>query len=395
MKHEDLIQTIEKTCENCYPVNGLAEKLALNRPLIVKLGVDPTRPDIHLGHSIVLDQLRLFQDHGHQVVFLIGDFTAMIGDPSGRDVTRPALTEEEVVNNAASYVAQVSKVLDPQKLVIRYNSEWLSQLSPQAMIKLASLQTVARMLERDDFSKRYQNGQSIAIHEFLYPLLQGYDSVALRADIEIGGTDQTFNLLMGRELQKHYQQPQQVVLTYPLLEGLDGVKKMSKSHDNTISFNDSPEDMYGKIMSISDALMWRYYALLTLKASVDIEALQQQVADGLNPKELKMKLAHEVVQRFYSQADAEAAEQAFVARFQKGLMPEDRPVCQLTDDEQALPLVQLLKRVDVIKSTSEGLRLLKQNAIKVDGEVIQENTPLASFPAIVTVGKRRIVEFKV
>lgn len=394
MKHEKIIQLIENKCENSFPANGLAEKLALNRPLIVKLGVDPTRPDIHLGHSIVLDQLRLFQDHGHKVVFLIGNFTAMIGDPSGRDVTRPALTEEEVVRNAESYVAQVSKILDPQKLMIRYNSEWLAKLSPQAMIKLASLQTVARMLERDDFSKRYQNGQSIAIHEFLYPLLQGYDSVALQADIEIGGTDQTFNLLMGRELQKHYQQPQQVVLTYPLLEGLDGVKKMSKSHDNTISFNDSPDDMYGKIMSISDALMWRYYGLLTLTSSVDIDLLKKQVQDGLNPKELKMKLAYGVVERFHSRTDAEAAEQAFIARFQKGLMPEDRPIYQLSQDEQALPIVQLLKRADLIKSTSEGLRLLKQNAIKVDGDVVQDNIPLKCLNAVVTVGKRRIIEFK-
>lgn len=381
-------------CENCYPQGGLQEKLALNRPLIIKLGVDPTRPDIHIGHSIVLNQLRHFQDLGHKVVFLIGDFTAMIGDPSGRDVTRPALDEETVIENAKSYVDQVCKILDKDKLEIRYNSEWLSKLSPQAMIKLASLQTVARMLERDDFSKRYKTNQSIAIHEFLYPLLQGYDSVALEADIELGGTDQTFNLLMGRELQRHYGQKQQVVLTYPLLEGLDGVKKMSKSHDNTIGLNDSPEDMFGKVMSISDELMWRYMDLLALEMPKTIDDYKHQVEQGENPKNIKMVLATALVRTYYDEAQAQQAENAFVSRFQKGLIPEDRPVHVLSEAESQLPLAQLLKLAGLTQSTSESLRMLKQNAVKISGTVVTTNEPLQAFPAIVTVGKKRIAEFK-
>ena len=391
---KNILNQLSKSYENCYPDGGLKEKLDENRPLVIKLGVDPTRPDIHIGHSIVLNQLRQFQDLGHKVIFLIGDFTAMIGDPSGRDITRPALDEATVVENAKSYVEQVSKILNRDQLEIRYNSEWLSKLSPQAMIKLASLQTVARMLERDDFSKRYKANQSIAIHEFLYPLLQGYDSVALEADIELGGTDQTFNLLMGRELQKHYGQKQQVVLTYPLLEGLDGVKKMSKSHDNTIGLNDTPEDMFGKMMSISDALMWRYMDLLKLDMPKSMDDYKNDVESGENPKNIKMALAKALVKTYYDDAQAQQAEVAFVSRFQKGLIPEDRPVHQLTKEESELPVAQLLKLAGLTQSTSESFRMLKQNAVKISGEVITANEPIEDFPVIVTVGKKRIIEFK-
>ena len=390
---KNILDQLSTTYENCYPDGGLQEKLDEKRPLIIKLGVDPTRPDIHIGHSIVLNQLRHFQDLGHKVVFLIGDFTAMIGDPSGRDVTRPALDEQTVVENAKSYVEQVSKILNRDKLEIRYNSEWLAKLSPQAMIQLASLHTVARMLERDDFSKRYKSNQSIAIHEFLYPLLQGYDSVALEADIELGGTDQTFNLLMGRELQRHYGQKQQVVLTYPLLEGLDGVKKMSKSHDNTIGLNDSPVEMFGKMMSISDTLMWRYMDLLSLDMPKSMDDYKHDVESGENPKDIKMALAKALVKTYYDDAQAEQAEAAFVSRFQKGMIPEDRPIHRLTKEESELPVAQLLKLAGLTQSTSESLRMLKQNAVKISGEVVTSNEPIQEFPAIVTVGKKRVAEF--
>ncbi len=392
----DVKNTIEQllsACEDCYPSDGLKAKLDENRPLVIKLGVDPTRPDIHIGHSIVLNQLRQFQDLGHKVVFLIGDFTAMIGDPSGRDVTRPALDEQTVIENAKSYVDQVSKILNREKLAIRYNSEWLSKLSPQAMIKLASLHTVARMLERDDFSKRFKSNQSIAIHEFLYPLLQGYDSVALEADIELGGTDQTFNLLMGRELQRHYGQKQQVVLTYPLLEGLDGVKKMSKSHGNTIGLNDSPEDMFGKMMSISDELMWRYMGLLNLGMPKSVDDYKHDVESGENPKNIKMALAKALVATYYDDAQAEQAEAGFISRFQKGMIPEDRPVHELSKEASKLPLAQLMKLAGLTQSTSESLRMLKQNAVKISGEVVTSNEPIQNFPAVITVGKKRVAEF--
>lgn len=381
-------------CVDCYPKGGLDEKLKLDRPLRIKLGVDPTRPDIHLGHTVVLQQLKRFQQMGHHIIFLIGDFTAMIGDPSGRDVTRPSLSPEVVKENAESYIQQVTKILDPKKLEIRYNSEWLGKLSPQELIRLASLQTVARMLERDDFSKRYKSGQSIAIHEFLYPLLQGYDSVELKADVELGGTDQTFNLLMGRELQKDFNQSQQVVLTFPLLEGLDGVKKMSKSYDNTIGIQDDPKTMFGKVMSISDELMWRYYTLVTDYNKEHIVALQAEAASGKNPRDIKLQLGHWIVQRFHSEAEADQAVADFINQFSQKQIPDDRPVIQLSPEDAAQPIIQLLKKAGLITSTSEGLRLLKQGAIKKDGIKLTENILIDVPNCIVTVGKRRVVEFE-
>ncbi len=385
---------ILEQCVDCYPKGGLDEKLKLDRPLRIKLGVDPTRPDIHLGHTVVLQQLKRFQQMGHHIIFLIGDFTAMIGDPSGRDVTRPSLSPEVVKENAESYIQQVTKILDPKKLEIRYNSEWLGKLSPQELIRLASLQTVARMLERDDFSKRYKSGQSIAIHEFLYPLLQGYDSVELKADVELGGTDQTFNLLMGRELQKDFNQSQQVVLTFPLLEGLDGVKKMSKSYDNTIGIQDDPKTMFGKVMSISDELMWRYYTLVTDYNKEHIVALQAEAASGKNPRDIKLQLGHWIVQRFHSEAEADQAVADFINQFSQKQIPDDRPVIQLSPEDAAQPIIQLLKKAGLITSTSEGLRLLKQGAIKKDGIKLTENILIDVPNCIVTVGKRRVVEFE-
>ena len=385
---------ILEQCVDCYPKGGLDEKLKLDRPLRIKLGVDATRPDIHLGHTVVLQQLKRFQQMGHHIIFLIGDFTAMIGDPSGRDVTRPSLSPEVVKENAESYIQQVTKILDPKKLEIRYNSEWLGKLSPQELIRLASLQTVARMLERDDFSKRYKSGQSIAIHEFLYPLLQGYDSVELKADVELGGTDQTFNLLMGRELQKDFNQSQQVVLTFPLLEGLDGVKKMSKSYDNTIGIQDDPKTMFGKVMSISDELMWRYYTLVTDYNKEHIVALQAEAASGKNPRDIKLQLGHWIVQRFHSEAEADQAVADFINQFSQKQIPDDRPVIQLSPEDAAQPIIQLLKKAGLITSTSEGLRLLKQGAIKKDGIKLTENILIDVPNCIVTVGKRRVVEFE-
>ena len=392
MKNEDFLL---RNCVECLPAGGLGSKLAENRPLTIKLGVDPTRPDIHLGHTIVLRQLRKFQDLGHRVVFLIGDFTAMIGDPSGRDVTRPPLSMSDVKENAKSYLHQVGKILDIEKLEVRYNSTWLEQLSAHQLIQLSSLQTVARMLERDDFSKRYKGGQSIAIHEFLYPLLQGYDSVELKADVELGGTDQTFNLLMGRELQKHHNLPQQVVLTFPLIEGLDGVKKMSKSYDNTIGVNDTADDMFGKIMSISDELMWRYFDLLSNFLPKDIDIFKADVEGGKNPRDVKLTLASDIVAQYYGQIEGGEAQTRFLARFQKKQIPDDRPVKYLTTDEAQQPLVTLLKKEGMIASTSEGLRLIKQGAIKVDGHRVEENLLLEAKTNIVTIGKRRIIEFKI
>ncbi|MAJ81770.1 MAG: tyrosine--tRNA ligase [Legionellales bacterium] len=392
MKNEDFLL---RNCVECLPVSGLGSKLAEDRPLTIKLGVDPTRPDIHLGHTIVLRQLRKFQDLGHRVVFLIGDFTAMIGDPSGRDVTRPPLSMNDVKENAKSYLHQVGKILDIEKLEVRYNSAWLEKLSAHQLIELSSLQTVARMLERDDFSKRYKGGQSIAIHEFLYPLLQGYDSVELKADVELGGTDQTFNLLMGRELQKHYNLSQQVVLTYPLLEGLDGVKKMSKSYDNTIGVNDTADDMFGKVMSISDELMWRYFDLLSNFSSEDIQAFKDEAQNGKNPRDIKFTLASDIVSQYHGEEEGQQAQVRFLARFQKKQIPDDRPIKHLTAEEAQQPLVTLLKQEGMIASTSEGLRLIKQGAIKMDGHRVNENLCLDAKATIVTVGKRRIIEFKI
>jgi len=376
--------------EEVLPEEELVAKLKLGRPLRIKLGADPTAPDIHLGHTVILNKLRQFQQLGHEVTFLIGDFTAMVGDPTGKNSTRPSLTREQVLKNAESYTDQVFKILDRDKTRIAFNSEWLSELGAEGMLRLSAQQTVARMLERDDFKKRYGSGQPIAIHEFMYPLLQGYDSVALDSDVELGGTDQKFNLLMGRELQKGASQAQQVVLMMPLLEGLDGVKKMSKSTGNYIGISEAPGEMFGKLMSISDELMWRYYELLSFRPWEQVEAFKADVAAGkANPRDIKILLAKEIIARFHSEADADAAEQAFIARFQKGAMPDEIPEVTLNGAE--FGLANLLKDAGLVASTSEAMRMVKQGAVKMDGEKLSDSKQsfAAGTEAVFQVGKRR------
>ncbi len=373
------------------PEEELIAKLKLNRPLRVKAGFDPTAPDLHFGHTVLINKLRQLQDLGHEILFLIGDFTGMIGDPTGKNITRKILTPEEISKNAETYRAQVFKILDPQKTKVMFNSEWMGKKSAADLIALASLSTVARMLERDDFSKRYQGGMPIAIHEFLYPLVQGYDSVAMEADIEFGGTDQKFNLLMGRELQKHFGQPQQICIMTPLLEGLDGVQKMSKSLGNYIGINDAPNDMYGKIMSISDTLMWRYYELLSFLSLEEIAALKEQVSAGLNPRDVKMMLAKELVARFHSEILATEAAQDFVQRFQKNLIPEVLEEVVLTGAPK--PLSQILKESQLVETTSEGLRMIQQGAVKINGQKVSDKKiELLDGKYVIQVGKRRIIK---
>jgi tyrosyl-tRNA synthetase len=357
-------------------------------PLRVKLGCDPTRPDLHVGHLVVLDKLKQFQDLGHTIVFIVGDFTSLIGDPTDKSATRPMLSEEEVRANAKTYQEQIGLVLDLERIEIRFNQQWLSRLSAKEMIQLTAQQTVARMLERDDFSKRFKSNQSISIHEFIYPLLQGYDSVALKIDVELGGTDQTFNMLMGRELQRVYGQVPQVVMTMPLIEGLDGVRKMSKSYDNTINLTDSAEQMFGKMMSIADDLMWRYFTLLFAKDEQWVQQERQLIAEGKNPRDVKFQLATLLVARFHSHSAAEQAHQAFIHRFQQGGIPDDLVV-------QALPgpllLSQLLKEAGLVPSTSQALRMLQQKAVKIDGQLVQDNQLMPQGSEhIYQVGKRRI-----
>ncbi|GLP95613.1 tyrosine--tRNA ligase [Paraferrimonas sedimenticola] len=368
----------------------LLEKLKEKRPLRIKLGADPTAPDIHLGHTVILNKLRQFQQLGHEVIFLIGDFTAMVGDPSGKNNTRPPLTREQVLANAETYKEQVFKILDPAKTRIEFNSSWLEALGAGGMIKLAAQQTVARMLERDDFKKRYANGTAIAIHEFLYPLLQGYDSVALNADVELGGTDQKFNLLMGRELQKGEGQSPQSVIMMPLLVGLDGVKKMSKSANNYIGVSDAPDEMFGKIMSISDDLMWNYYELLSFRPLTEIEGFKQAIAEGKNPRDVKILLAKEIIARFHDEAAAEQAEANFIARFQKGAIPDEMPEVELALGE-GLGIANLLKDAGLVASTSEAMRMIKQGAVKIDGEKVADpKTQItAAGTCVYQVGKRK------
>lgn len=371
----------------------LIEKLKEDRPLRIKLGCDPTAPDIHLGHTVILNKLRTFQDLGHEVIFLIGDFTGMVGDPSGKNSTRPALTREQVKANAQTYIEQVYKILDADKTRIEFNSDWLEPLGAAGMIRLASQQTVARMMERDDFKKRYGSGQSIAIHEFMYPLLQGYDSVALKADVELGGTDQKFNLLMGRELQKSDGQKPQTVIMMPLLEGLDGVKKMSKSANNYIGVNDPADEMFGKIMSISDELMWRYFELLSFRPLTDIEQLKQDVEQGKNPRDVKIALAKEIIARFHDDLAAEAAHESFIQRFQKGAIPDDIPELEIVAGE-GIGIANLLKEAGLVSSTSDAMRMIKQGAVKLDSEKI-EDTRLqlsAGMTGVFQVGKRKFAK---
>ncbi|MGR6981893.1 tyrosine--tRNA ligase [Testudinibacter sp. P27/CKL/0425] len=371
----------------------LIEKLKENRPLKVKLGADPTAPDIHLGHTVVLNKLRQFQQLGHEVYFLIGDFTGMVGDPSGKNTTRPPLTREDVLANAETYKQQIFKILDPQKTKTVFNSEWLGQLGTEGMIRLASNYTVARMLERDDFKKRFSNNQPIAIHEFIYPLLQGHDSVALQADVELGGTDQKFNLLVGRELQKSAGQKPQVAITMPLLEGLDGEKKMSKSLGNYIGISEAPDDMFGKVMSISDELMWRWYDLLSFRPLSEIAELKTEVENGRNPRDVKVLLAKEIIARFHSDADADAAEQTFINRFQKGAMPDEMPEFEF---EGEIGLANLLKEAGLVASTSEANRMVQQGGVKINGEKVDDaKLVITASSAVYQVGKRKFAKVTV
>ncbi|AHN72172.1 tyrosine--tRNA ligase [Aggregatibacter actinomycetemcomitans] len=371
----------------------LIEKIKENRPLRVKLGADPTAPDIHLGHTVVLKKLRQFQNFGHEVIFLIGDFTGMVGDPSGKNTTRPPLSREDVLRNAETYKQQIFKILDPQKTRIVFNSDWLGKLGTEGMIRLASNYTVARMLERDDFKKRFSNNQPIAIHEFIYPLLQGQDSVALEADVELGGTDQKFNLLVGRELQKSAGQKPQVAITLPLLVGLDGEKKMSKSLGNYIGVTDAPSEMFGKIMSISDDLMWDWYNLLSFRPLTEIIQLKEDVANGKNPRDVKILLAKEIIARFHSEADADAAEQEFINRFQKGAMPDDMPEFTF---EGEIGLANLLKDAGLVASTSEANRMVQQGGVKIDGEKVDDaKLIITTSTAVYQVGKRKFAKVTV
>ncbi|WP_150540248.1 tyrosine--tRNA ligase [Actinobacillus vicugnae] len=390
---ETTLAELKRGVENIYSEEDLIAKLKENRPLRIKLGADPTAPDIHLGHTVVLNKLRQFQNFGHDVYFLIGDFTGMVGDPSGKNTTRPPLSREDVLRNAETYKEQIFKILDPQKTKIVFNSDWLGQLGTEGMIRLASNYTVARMLERDDFKKRFSNNQPIAIHEFIYPLLQGHDSVELKADVELGGTDQTFNLLVGRELQKSAGQKPQVAMTLPLLVGLDGEKKMSKSLGNYIGVTDAPSDMFGKVMSISDELMWDWYNLLSFRPLEEIAQLKADVAAGKNPRDVKILLAKELIARFHDQASADAAEQEFINRFQKGAIPDEMPEFTF---EGEIGLATLLKEAGLVASTSEAIRSAQQGGVKIDGEKVEDvrqNAQQGTF--VYQVGKRKFARVTV
>lgn len=390
---EAALAEIKRGVEELIPEEELIAKLKEGRPLRIKLGADPTAPDIHLGHTVILNKLRAFQELGHDVTFLIGDFTGMVGDPTGKNTTRPPLTREDVLRNAETYKEQVFKILDPAKTKIQFNSEWLSELGAEGMIRLAAQQTVARMLERDDFKKRYTGGQPIAIHEFMYPLLQGYDSVAMETDVELGGTDQKFNLLMGRELQKAHGQKPQVVLTMPLLVGLDGEKKMSKSAHNYIGVSEAPSEMFGKIMSISDDLMWSYYELLSFRPLEEIAQFKADIAAGKNPRDVKVLLAKEIIARFHSEADADAAEQEFVNRFAKNQIPDEMP--EFTFDA-GTPVANLLKDAGLCASTSDAMRMVKQGAAKIEGEKVADAKFVPEAGTYVfQVGKRKFARITI
>jgi len=368
------IQLLElaRGTDEILPIDGLEAKLKLDRPLIVKAGFDPTAPDLHIGHTVLINKMRQFQEYGHEVIFLIGDFTGMIGDPSGKNATRPPLSAEEISENARTYETQIFKILDPDLTRIDFNSRWMNEMGAAGIIRLAARHTVARMLERDDFNKRYKNNQPIAIHEFLYPLVQGYDSVALKADVELGGTDQKFNLLVGRQLQQHYGQEQQIVMTVPLLEGLDGVQKMSKSLGNYIGITDAAGDMFGKVMSISDDLMWRYFELLSFRPLQEIAALKEAVDDGRNPRDVKFELAQEIVGRFHDEAAAKHEKAEFISRFQKGAMPEEIAEVSLAAKDGSLGLAHLLRDAGLVTSTSEAFRMIKQGAVRIDGVRVED-----------------------
>ena len=380
--------------EEIIPKQELVERLSVGEPLRVKVGFDPTAPDLHLGHTVVVNKMRQFQELGHEIIFLIGDFTGMIGDPSGKNATRPPLSREEIDKNAESYREQVFKILDPEKTRIEFNSSWSHQLGSEGIIRLASFYTVARMLERDDFSTRYRNRQPIAIHEFLYPLMQGYDSVALEADLELGGTDQKFNLLVGRELQKQYGQRPQIVLTMPLLEGLDGVHKMSKTLNNYVGISESPNEMFGKLMSVSDELMWRYFELLSFRQEHTIKKLKREVVGGANPRDIKFELAEEIVERFHSARDARSAREDFIEQFRNRAMPRDIKEKLIQSSGTDMPIAHVMKAAGLVDSTSEALRMLDQGAVRIDGERVTDRRVKISrgTSGVFQVGKRRFAK---
>ena len=390
---EQLLELARGTDE-ILPTGGLEEKLKLGRPLNIKVGFDPTAPDLHVGHTVIINKMRQFQEFGHTVVFLIGDFTGMIGDPSGRNATRPPLSREQIDENATTYKDQVFKILDAEKTVIDFNSRWLTELGSPGLIKLAARYTVARMLERDDFSKRFASGQSISIHEFLYPLAQAYDSVALKTDVEMGGTDQKFNLLVGRHIQQSFDLEPQIVITLPLLEGLDGVQKMSKSYGNYIGITDPAGEMFGKVMSVSDDLMWRYFELLSFRPLADLDDLKTAVDEGRNPRDVKFELAMEIVARFHDPAAAEAAKADFISRFQKGAMPAEIEEVSVASDGDSLGIAHLLKEAGLVSSTSEAFRMIKQGAVRIDGERIEDRglTIPSGTTHVFQVGKRKFAK---
>jgi tyrosyl-tRNA synthetase len=391
------MQVIRRGCDELLVDAELIARLKSGRPLRIKAGFDPTAPDLHLGHTVLINKLRHFQDLGHHIMFLIGDFTGLIGDPTGKNVTRPPLAREQILENAKTYKEQVFKILDPERTEIFFNSTWFDDLGAAGMIRLAAQHTVARMLERDDFAKRYAGGLPIAIHEFLYPLCQGYDSVAMRADVELGGTDQKFNLLVGRELQKHYGQLPQCVLTMPLLEGLDGVNKMSKSMGNYIGINEAPREIFGKVMSISDDLMWRYFDLLSFRDGAEIELLKAEVAAGRNPRDVKVMLAQELVARFHTAQAADDALSEFEARFRQGVLPDDMPELMLRSDGRSLALVQILKQAGLTASTSDAIRMIEQGAVRANGDKVSDRarTVAAGETVVLQIGKRRFAKVTV
>jgi tyrosyl-tRNA synthetase len=394
---KDALELLKRGTDEILTVEDLKKKLSTKKKLVVKAGFDPTAPDLHLGHTVLINKLRHFQDLGHRVIFLIGDFTGMIGDPSGKNKTRPTLSAEEIKKNAKTYEKQVFKILKKEQTEVRFNSEWCSKLGAEGLIRLASNYNVARMLERDDFSKRYKSNQSIAVHEFLYPLVQGYDSVHLEADVECGGTDQKFNLLVGRELQRAYEQEPQVVITVPILEGLDGVNKMSKSLDNYIGVDEAPEDMFGKIMSISDELMWRWFELLSFKSNDEIKSLKKAAANGENPRDIKFLLAIEIVDRFHAEGDGEKCKENFLQRFQKGKLPENIEEISLDIEGSSILLTNLLKESGLTASVSESSRMIKQGAVKIDQEKVTDLKLeiTKNTDAIYQVGKRKIMRIKI
>jgi tyrosyl-tRNA synthetase len=391
MSQQEILNQIKRGSDELLLESELIKKLELGRPLRIKAGFDPTAPDLHLGHTVLLNKMRQLQDLGHHALFLIGDFTGMIGDPTGKNTTRPPLSREQVLANAQSYKEQVFKVLDPAKTEVVFNSTWMDKFSAVDLIRLAATHTVAQMLERDDFGKRYKSSQPIAIHEFIYPLVQGYDSVALKADLELGGTDQKFNLLMGRELQRHFGQPAQCVLTMPLLEGLDGVNKMSKSLGNYIGVTDTPTDMFGKLMSVSDDLMWRYLELLSFRSLDQIANFKEEVNNGRNPRDIKVLLAQEIVARFHTQKAAEDALAEFEARFQKGVLPDDMPEISVSSTDGHIAIANLLKQAGLVPSTSEALRMIDAGGVKLDGEKVSDKALKLKAGAVVVaqVGKRK------